>query len=199
MTKATDASIMSTAIQLFKQSSFDQVTINEICTKCDITKPTFYYHFENKDQLISTYFRTLITRLPQELLATNAGENDLEKIYTFYERTIGVITEMGPDLYSQLYVSNLKRNQHTFDFNDSTDRYVTTLIQQAQKAGIIQNQSEAAELYTNSVLLFEGYEINWCFQSGNFDVVPYFERGLEILFEVERQYQQSRLKGFVLN
>lgn len=184
MTKVTDDSIMVTAIKLFKQDGFESVTVNALCRACQITKPTFYYHFKGKEELISRYFRKLVTALPGQLLAQNNHLDPLTKIYQFYEMTIAVTRELGPDLYSQLYITNLKQNQHTFDFSESTNRYVTQLIKDAQQQGLVTNQSTPESLYLNSVLLFEGYELNWCFQQGAFDPVPMVTSGLATLFDV---------------
>lgn len=184
MTKATDQSIMTTAIKLFKATQFEQVTINDICRACDITKPTFYYHFNSKDQLISTYFRSLVVKLPAQLQRQDGPQDPLERIYDFYQQTIGIIATLGPDLYSQLYIANLKTNQHTFDLSESTNKYVTDLIQQAQQAGSIKNHAPAAEMYRSSVMLFEGVEINWCFQKGDFDAFVATKQALAVLFMV---------------
>lgn len=182
MTKATDNSIMTTAIDLFKAQQFEQVTVNDICQACGITKPTFYYHFSNKDQLISRYFRGLVEQLPAKLRRQNGAQNPLERIYDFFQQTIQVIQTLGPDLYSQLYISNLKTNQHTFDFSEAINKYVTELISQAQASGLINNPASAVTLYRNSVFLFEGYEINWCFQKGEFDAFSATKQGLAVLF-----------------
>ena len=42
----TKKRIRSTALRLFEEKSFEEVTINEICKESGITKHTFYYYFK---------------------------------------------------------------------------------------------------------------------------------------------------------
>ena len=44
--------IRHTAVELFKQNGYDNVTLNDICRACHISKNTFYYYFTGKDDLI---------------------------------------------------------------------------------------------------------------------------------------------------
>jgi AcrR family transcriptional regulator len=198
MTKVTDDGIIETAIQLFKQTSYDNVKVTDICTACKITKRAFYYHFENKDQLISAYFRKLVVQVPMILKTQDSDLNPLKSIYEFYHQNIEVINTSGPDLYRQLYHINLDNDQHAFDFSESSHKYVTELIQTAQTQHLIENMADPDELFTSSVLLFEAIQLNWCFQQASFDTFPYVKRNLEILFQVPFEHRDPDLQKFQL-
>lgn len=46
--------ILATAWDLFQQKGYKGVTVDEICTRCNLTKPTLYYHFHDKEDLFVT-------------------------------------------------------------------------------------------------------------------------------------------------
>ena len=48
MTKITKDIIIETAYQLFFKHGYNNVTINDICKECKITKPTFYTYIKSK-------------------------------------------------------------------------------------------------------------------------------------------------------
>ena len=48
----TKEKIVNSAIELFKEMGYDQVSIPKICEKAGITKGTFYYYFQNKGEVI---------------------------------------------------------------------------------------------------------------------------------------------------
>ena len=58
---STKNKIFETAGKLFKEKGYENVTINNICEACGITKTTFYYHIalSRKSSLGST--TTLLT------------------------------------------------------------------------------------------------------------------------------------------
>ena len=43
----TKEQIVNSAIEVFKEMGYDQVSIPKICEKAGITKGTFYYYFQN--------------------------------------------------------------------------------------------------------------------------------------------------------
>ena len=51
MTKITKDIIIETAYQLFFKHGYNNVTINDICKECKITKPTFYTYIKSKDDI----------------------------------------------------------------------------------------------------------------------------------------------------
>jgi AcrR family transcriptional regulator len=48
--------IVETAEDLFMQFGMKRVTIKEICQKAEVSKMTFYNHFNNKNDLIKNIF-----------------------------------------------------------------------------------------------------------------------------------------------
>lgn len=58
--KNIDTIIINTSCNLFMEKGYKNVSVNEICSACSITKPTLYYHFKSKEDILYEYFRSLI-------------------------------------------------------------------------------------------------------------------------------------------
>ena len=46
--------ILANAWELFQQKGYKGVTVDEICARCNLTKPTLYYYFHDKEDLFVT-------------------------------------------------------------------------------------------------------------------------------------------------
>ena len=51
MSKNRDRIIQS-ALSLFSEKNFEDVTIKDICQKAEVANSTFYYHFKTKEELM---------------------------------------------------------------------------------------------------------------------------------------------------
>lgn len=49
--------ILTTAWELFQRKGYKGVTMDEICARCNLTKPTLYYHFGDKEGLFVAVFQ----------------------------------------------------------------------------------------------------------------------------------------------
>ena len=56
MYKDVKKNIISISYNLFKEKGYDNVTINDICDKCNITKTTFYRYISSKEDILTYFF-----------------------------------------------------------------------------------------------------------------------------------------------
>jgi AcrR family transcriptional regulator len=52
----TKAKILGVALQLFREKGFDNTTMRDIATACDMAVGTAYHHFESKETIVSAYY-----------------------------------------------------------------------------------------------------------------------------------------------
>ena len=55
--------ITEVALDLFLKEGFNNVTVNQICEHCNITKPTFYKYVNSKDDLILNLYDQTISNI----------------------------------------------------------------------------------------------------------------------------------------
>jgi AcrR family transcriptional regulator len=78
---ATAAKIISTARSLFMQRGYRAVSINDIVSAAEITKPTLYYHFADKEELfVQMALHTLAQMRDRMTDAAAGGANTAERL-----------------------------------------------------------------------------------------------------------------------
>lgn len=183
--------IIDEAYRLFKQDGYDNVSVQRICDTCGITKPTFYRHVQSKEGLLSCFYERLTEELAAQMLEMVTAENCFEQIWAGFKAILQWSGEFGQDLYSQLFISNLKENRETFHISEPLTRTMTVLVERAQKAGQIRNLSPAADLYRASIYLSLGYGVSWCIEHGGFDLLATFRRALEDMYDVAPEFRRG--------
>ena len=178
--------ILDCAYSLFEERGFDQVSVNDICKACDITKPTFYKYVNSKEDLLSYFFQSLTSKIPDDWYRYDDSTNFWEKIVQGYCFFVDHVEKTGIDLYTAVYISNL--HLYTGVFNDipSFKALMIDLIQKAQETGQILNHSKAEDLYDTGTHLSIGYGAYWCFYNDpTVSLRDHFVNGLAQLYETD--------------
>ena len=66
--KETKELILDTSIELFARHSFANVSMSDIAEACGLTKPSIYYHFNNKQGLFIALAQRIYERIKSELM-----------------------------------------------------------------------------------------------------------------------------------
>lgn len=87
MAEITKRWIAQTIRELMKHKSIEKIRVTEICRAAEIERPTFYYHFKDKYDLVAWMFYTDaygtdITSVP----SSAAGMNKMKQEILFYKR-----------------------------------------------------------------------------------------------------------------
>jgi AcrR family transcriptional regulator len=64
----TKEKISQVSVKLFALKGYDAVGVAEICTKANVSKGTFYYHFESKEILFLTLLENWLQGIDQKLI-----------------------------------------------------------------------------------------------------------------------------------
>ena len=181
--------IIKKSFELLKNKTFDEISINEICSYCEISKPTFYKYIGSKDDLLTCYYNKVTTDYAELALTLLAEDNYWNSICAGFEKILTWSVTFGHDLYSELFISNLKSNKHTFDIDNNLAQVMIALFIKAQKSGQIRNHSNPEELYYNCVYMCFGYGVNWCINNGEHDLVKDFRKALENVCDADPKYR----------
>ena len=85
-----DQRILEVAKELFTQRGFANVAVRDICRAADVTPPTLYYYFKNKEALFDAVVRGSITmtefigRLNKECEKTNESQSQIQTFTRTY-------------------------------------------------------------------------------------------------------------------
>lgn len=95
MADRTKIWIANTMKELMKQKPIDKIRVTDICRAAEIRRPTFYYHFKDKHDLIAWIF---FQNAPQEDLlnpeAAAAAMREMKKgLSVFYQRAYADVSQ----------------------------------------------------------------------------------------------------------
>ncbi len=185
--------IVQTAYRLFEEKGFENVSVMDICDACDITKPTFYKHVNSKEDLLSYFFQTMTSKIPEDWYKYSDETNFWEKIRTGFCFFLEHVLSIGIDMYTATFIANLRSYKGTFEDIPSFKAEMLDLIRMGQETGQILNESSPEELYACGVALSIGYGGYWCFLNDpDHDLILDFVNGLRNSFMVDLNYTDPR-------
>lgn len=179
------AQIVQAGEQLFKQKGYDAVTVNDICQACNISKPTFYYHINSKQDILLHLYDPIVDNLTPILCQMLHTSSSWDQISLLFEHLIDNMITLGPDLNSQLLIVNLQRKERALNLRKPLEDIANDIIAAGQKSGQFRNTNESSSLYQAAAYMFTGYEYMWCTLQGEFDWKKEFFSSLESLLDVE--------------
>ena len=186
--------IFDTASQLFLERGYEQVTVNEICAACNITKSTFYYHVKSKQDIILQYYDNIVSDLTPMLSDMLTSSTYWDQLVLLFTHLADQMISLGTSINSQLFIINLHDNQRTFAIREQLKSVAVSIISRGQEAQQILNTEEPEKLFEAIAHMFTGYEVLWCINKGEYKWKQAFLAALERLLNVRpdlRQHQQG--------
>lgn len=115
MKQKEDARVIKTRQKLFtsfrellSEKTFEDITINEICTRADVRRATFYKHFSDKYDFLAGLTRHLRNSFEEKFNTRQAiGENDLSVYYLEYLRAIIDFLDSNEEIVNLIFDSNM--------------------------------------------------------------------------------------------
>jgi len=168
MAKNSGETIKTTALEMFREKGYDNVTIQDICEACGITKPTFYHYISAKEDLIVDVYTNIIQDMLMETYELFELKSSYAQLTLIFVRLIRKTKEFGWDFFGKLINANLNENRHSFALNENLRKVAESIIRNAQESGEIQNTNDPAQIYRAIAFVFMGVEVNWCIARGDF-------------------------------
>lgn len=182
--------IFDIASKLFQERGYNQVTVNDICEACGITKPTFYYHIKSKQEILVRFYDHIVDNLTPLLLQMISISGSWEQLILLFDTLINNIQDLGTDINSQLLSINLEKNYGTFALRENLEEIAVNIVKKGQDNKEFRNLNDAKQLYQAAAYMFTGYEYMWCVLDGDFDWKGQFFKSLENLMDVDPAFRR---------
>ena len=101
----TKNAIYQALLDLMKDKEFEQIKVSDICNKALVNRSTFYAHFEDKYELLSSYIADLKDSLTQEL-KKNKNINSTKEYYIEMIKLFLNHIEEKKDSYLAIAINN---------------------------------------------------------------------------------------------
>ena len=186
MAKNTREKIIKTAWKLFYEEGFAETTINDIIREADISKGTFYYYFNSKDDLLGTLSEVLDREYERLEGEEPEGLSCFDKliwlnyeVHSFMEKNIDY--RLLAYLYSAQIVKEsfsalLNRNRYYY-------RYVERLMEQGQKNGELTDEMSVSEMVRCFSMGERALVTEWCMNNGTFSLGEFSKRIFPVMMQ----------------
>ena len=100
--------LLDTAIELFLEHGYEQVSVDMICKACNVTKGSFYHYYPTKDSLLVDYYEIKTNEEMADTLAEMVAINDsLEQMWKICEFYLKCNLSLNPELNIHLMNANM--------------------------------------------------------------------------------------------
>lgn len=173
----TKTRLFETALSLFKQRSYDEFTVSQICQAAGVAKGTFYVHYQGKEDIIhDSYYSDMgkfVLDHYKSWLAANPAATEKEKIKVFLGTELSFTAFAGHEITCRAFVINLSRcirkeSQH-FEQRLFT-KTLHELIASGRQNNVFSSPQTDDERFLYLESFVRGLMASWCFANGSFSI-----------------------------
>lgn len=181
--------IIDTAISLFKEQGYQNVSVNKICKAADVPRSSFYTLFSSKKDIIN--YIVSVKGLDQSTVFQDfvSSTNDFERMWNLCDHYLVLAEDFGPMLTGSLLSIEMDDPLGIYEGVHSIDNWLIKLMKNCQKLGIIRCDTPAEVMIpiTDSLVFQVIYD--WCRRKGSFPLKETARSYLETVLNVAPQYR----------
>lgn len=164
--------ILEATVQLLKEKGVENVTVRNVCAKAGIAVGTFYYYFQNKDDLMF-YF---VSEGFYDANLKSSENNITSRIIELYMTLINHYLELGLPFVKSFYSNN---NSALSAYMAETDgKFMTNSImaksedemEKAYNLGLIMDGTDLHMVCNDLCTIVKGSVFEWCLCNGSMDI-----------------------------
>ncbi len=167
----TKKKIVKTALKLFLQKGFHNVSMNQIAAEIGISKPAIYYHFKNKDDMVEgvlAYFSEVLDDWNKKYFADlESGQDFIERLFyaiPVFKDIETILLEESAESYPYSYndlLMTLSKYKPEFQEKIAQDKMklrqiIKQQISEAQNANLIRTDLQPSRLAIMIHTIIEG-------------------------------------------
>lgn len=172
----TKDKLFKTAIKLFTNHGYENVTIDDITSHCGIAKGSFYTHFKSKEHIMLEQFKHIDSNYEQWFLSFNPNANITNQLLSFIECVMDyAVNHLGLDILKVVFSGQIslasRMPKLLADENRPYFKIVCTIIrcgQERKEFRVDISDIEIARLITQWI---RSLVYDWCLFDGHFDLV----------------------------
>jgi AcrR family transcriptional regulator len=171
--RETRKRILESALSLFREKGFDQVSIDEITSAAGVSKGSFYTYFQTKSDIIIEEFRLIDDYYQKKESAIMRSPEAVSRLIAFTKYQLDYIHKnLGFRTLSILYINQMSAfyDQKILANRERTlVRLVSKIIADGQASGHIR-QGDPIELAEWMNRCMRGFFLDWAISKGSLDI-----------------------------
>ncbi|MEG1721264.1 MAG: TetR/AcrR family transcriptional regulator [Pseudoflavonifractor sp.] len=193
----TEQAILQSALVLARESSFEGITVREICAHAGITTGAFYHHFPSKEALLQRGFTPLDSYMEQHM----AGHEDAppaERLWLLLSGYAKFFEEDGPRLVGRYYEHRLSSGASApLDPTRYTHRAMLDCLREAQKEGVLAPGRTPEWVADFLFRHFRGVVIDWVLHDGSYRLHDKLEQDYDFFQHVLKTDESAQTNSCI--
>ena len=182
MANYTEKAILSTFEEMLEEKNFDHITVTELVKRCDISPNTFYYHYQDINDLLDHWIKLkLDPYFHSELLHTSWLEGLRQLLYALKDHKI---------LFLHVFdsLSRDQIEQYVFELSDTSfDRSVKAMAE-----GYEISEEQLKEITDFCHFAFGGFFLHFVWDHMEADI----DEKLDRLANITKTFIQQSLEHY---
>lgn len=177
--RETKERIFQAARRILQKSSYENLSIKNICEEAGVSNGSFYHHFKTKDDLLSYYIEDQPSINPDLLDIPSNAEETKTAIIHVYLNYVKYCKELGVEFMSGYYTP---KNQSLNPAIRTERPYpivtVHSYLEKAMIAKALPRTLNLDEITTDIRMIVIGNVFEWCLRNGDADFEGNMRRSL---------------------
>jgi TetR/AcrR family transcriptional regulator, fatty acid metabolism regulator protein len=176
------------AKELILAKGYSNVTVDEICEKCGLSKGAFYIHYKSKEDIVRKLYRDDITDYMDErfraYLQENKDASPVDKLKAFIRLTLRFPSTVGEELTKLAFVVGLsaKSADGTSWLSDCIEPMALgEIVDEGISLSLFRNDLTRDEIVNCVNSHLAGALITWCLANFSYDLIQTGEVTLDVL------------------
>lgn len=178
---ATKQKIFSCAVSLFAQKSYENVTVQDICTQAEVSVGAFYHHFKSKENILDEGYK-LFDQNSEEAWNSGHPDSPIEAIHFLTSEQARSMEHMGAPAALQYFKNQLSGNEK---YILNPDRFFYRMIWQSVSDGAASGllTGDAAKITEDILGVTRGIIYDWCLHEGAYDLSERSNRMVDMVLK----------------
>jgi AcrR family transcriptional regulator len=182
----TQKKLLETSIDLIIKNGYDNVTVSEICSACNVAKGTFYIYFESKKDIVIK----ILTDINHDMLSEkvwNDTSSATEQFMEYIEIYMKAISRQGVDFTRVFLTIIIQQN-----FEDKAvkanlhEEIVCRIISRGIEEGEFRRDISMKTFYKYLRAYIFGIMMDWCAADGKYSIEEEGQKAIRIFLDMMR-------------
>ena len=186
--------IIDAAWELFHDKGYSSTTVDDIISRSDTSKGSFYYYFASKDELLDTLAVRFDNKYIDLIKEIDPEMNSYDKLLLLnYETALYTEKNVDVELLTSLYSTQLvtRGNCSLLDQNRYYYKVLSELVEEGQRRGQIKADKSVREIVHYYSMCERSLIYDWCLYSGDYSLSEFSRENMAYLMEHFRLSPQA--------
>ena len=191
--------IIETVIPLLEKTSFEDLSMADICQAAGISVGSFYHYFKGKDDLLGTLSMLFDAKYQELKSVMNPASDAIEKLIFLNHQLFTMIdNSISMDLLSRLFASQLttKGEKSLLDRNRTYFKLLWKIIREGQEQNQLRTDLSVNEIVDSYAMFERALMYDWCLGGGKYALARYSDLMMPMFLEGFRSRRENNGKNY---